>query len=85
MCVLGADAVDKDAALTVFTNGLITALAGTVFEVYPRHRWTGADRAIDRCGLWESAHGLGSATYARCMCTLAAVGPEPANGGFSRG
>jgi hypothetical protein len=50
MYVLGADDVDKDAALSVFTNGLITALAGTVFEVYPRHRWTGADLAIDRCG-----------------------------------
>jgi hypothetical protein len=80
MYVLGADAVDKDAALSVFTNGLITALAGTVFEVYPRHRWTGADLAIDRCGLLESVHGLGSATYARYMRLLAVVAHEPATG-----
>jgi len=80
MYVLGADAVDKDAALSVFTNGLITAFAGTVFEVYPRHRWTSADLAIDRCGLLESVHGLGSATYARYMRLLAVVAHEPATG-----
>ena len=51
-----------------------------MFEAYPRHRWTGADLAIDRCGLLESVHGLGSATYARYMRLLAVVAHEPATG-----
>ena len=48
-------------------NGLVTALAGQMFELYPRSRWCGADISIDRCGLLESVHQLGSGTYRRFM------------------
>ena len=36
-------------------NGLVTALAGSQFEVYPRHRWTGAD--ISFRPLWPAGGG----------------------------
>ena len=51
-------------------NGLVTALAGSQFEVYPRHRWTGADVAFDRCGLLEAVHGLGRGAYNRFLQLL---------------
>ena len=59
--------LDPEHALQIVCNGLITALAGTMFEIYPRHRWTGSDIALDRVGLLESVHNLGSSTYSRFL------------------
>jgi len=59
--------IDVAAAKTVIANGLITALAGSMYEVYPRHRWVGADIAVDRCSLLCLVHGLGPGAYARYM------------------
>ena len=52
------------------TNGIVTALTGSAFELYPRHRWTGADLAIDRCGLLEAVHGLGSGAYRQFLAIV---------------
>ena len=41
--------------------------------MYPRHRWVGADVALDQFGLMESVHGLASATY---MAMLENWGPS---------
>lgn len=73
-----APEVDNVTAERIVANGLITALAGTMFELYPRHRWTGSDLATDRCGLLEVVHGLGSATYARYMAMLGERKPQGA-------
>ena len=69
--------VPQDSSLTPdameeqLANGLVTALAGAQYDSYPRHRWTGADLAVDQCGLLESVHRLGSGTYARFLDLLA--------------
>ena len=55
-------------------NGLVTALAGSQFEVYPRHRWTGADISFDRCGLLEAVHGLGAGAYRQFLQLLGEAG-----------
>jgi len=60
-------AISPQLALDVLCNGLVTALAGSAFHVYPRHRWTGADLSLDRCGILEAVHRLGSGAYARFM------------------
>ena len=39
--------------------------------VYPRHRWTGADRSLDWVGSLESCHGLFTATYTHFLKLLA--------------
>ena len=59
--------LSQEKAVAMVSNGLVTALAGHMFELYPRHRWCGADLAVDRCGLLECVHGLGSGAYARYM------------------
>ena len=41
-------ALTPEKAEVVVANGLVTALAGHVFELYPRSRWCGADLALDR-------------------------------------
>lgn len=69
-----AASVDEDSARKVVANGLITALAGTMFEQYPRHRWVGADIAVDRCTLLCLVHNLGRGAYARYMGNF---GPGP--------
>ena len=58
----------------MLANGLVTALAGAQFEVYPRHRWTGADIAFDRCGLLEAVHGLGAGAYRQFLKLLGEAG-----------
>lgn len=59
--------IDPAVAKKGVANGLITALAGTMYEQYPRHRWVGADIAVDRCGLLCLVHSLGRGAYMRYM------------------
>lgn len=47
------------------TVGLIVALCSTPPQVYPRHRWTGADLTMDRFGIIEACHKLLSTTMLR--------------------
>ena len=42
-------------------NALVLGLTGTLFRVYPRHRWLGADITVDQIALCQSVHGLASA------------------------
>ena len=44
------------------------------FKLYPRHRWCGADLAIDRCGILEAVHELGSGAYTHFF---GLAGPSP--------
>ena len=66
-----------DAAEDMVANGLVTALAGAQYDVYPRHRWTGADLAVDQCGLLEAVHCLGSSSYARFLDLLSGTETAP--------
>lgn len=56
------------------TAGLITAMCASQPEVYPRHRWTGADISTDRLGVLESCHQLLSTSYRRFLASF-----EPAS------
>lgn len=47
------------------TAGLVTALCASQPHIYPRHRWTGADLAVDALAVFEACHGLLSSTYRR--------------------
>ena len=51
-------------------NGLVRALAGSMFQTYPRHRWVGHDLAADRCGLLAVCHNLGPGTYKQFMSLI---------------
>lgn len=55
----------EEAMLEHVTAGLVTALAASQPELYPRHRWTGADLATDSLGIIETVHQLLSTTYVR--------------------
>lgn len=57
--------VDHDLLLEHVASGLISALCSAQPEVYPRHRWTGADLTTDRFGVLESCHKLLSSTFLR--------------------
>ena len=59
--------MDVAIAKATIANGLVTALAGCMHELYPRHRWVGADIAVDRCGLLCAVHDLGRGAYMRYM------------------
>ena len=48
-------------------NKPILSLTGTLFQVYPRHRWLGADCTVEQVALCEAVHGLASQTFARLL------------------
>lgn len=68
------EATNQSTLLEHVTAGLITALCASQPEVYPRHRWTGADISTDRLGVLESCHRLLSTTYLRFLASY-----EPAS------
>ena len=45
------------------TQSLILGLTGTLFRLYPRHRWVGADATTDQVGMLQAVHGLGTAAF----------------------
>lgn len=60
-----APELTEEAHLQRVTNGLIAALCASQPQTYPRHRWTGADLAIDCLAIIEACHGLLSSTWKR--------------------
>ena len=76
MYVPSTSTMTAEEAERIVCNGLVTVLAGHMFELYPRSRWCGADLAVDRCGLLESAHGLGFGTYKRFISLMGGQVPE---------
>eukprot|EP00971_Amphidinium_carterae_P286096 5680770-Amphidinium_carterae.1 len=48
----------KQAACSAVSAALIQAYASCKPPIYPRHRWTGADAAIDWVASFQSCHGL---------------------------
>ena len=52
----------EDQILENLCTGLLLSLAGSLFSIYPRHRWLGADATVEQVGLCEAVHGLLSTT-----------------------
>ena len=59
--------VCPDSIAETMANGIMSVLAGTKFAVLNRSRWRGADLAIDRVGILEAVHRLGSTSYKRML------------------
>ena len=55
--------VDRHRITSIVADSLAVLLAGCNMTVYPRHRWTKADRALDEVCLLEGIHGLGSMAW----------------------
>ena len=56
---------NKKAISRLLEAGLSHALVGKKPSVWARHRWTGADRAVEELGRLECVHGLLRPTYKR--------------------
>lgn len=65
----GAPERSKEAYLDHVTSGLIASLCAAQPATYPRHRWTGADLAIDCLGVMEACHRLLSTTFERFVAS----------------
>ena len=60
--------VDQESILANVTTAVLLSLSGSLFRLYPRHRWMGADTSLDQLGLCESVHGLASAAFKEVFC-----------------
>ena len=75
--------VDLPAVQKNVLEAATNAISRSNFHVFPRHRWLGADRALDEIGLCEGVFGLCSAAFARMHAP--AGGPVAAGGGLAGG
>ena len=41
---------DRQQVLENLCTGLVLSLAGSLFSIYPRHRWLGADATVEQSG-----------------------------------
>ena len=62
--------VNVAALSNVISFTLVHVLAGTMFTVYPQHRWSGADLAIDQVSIIDACHGLLGRAFSRMMQTM---------------
>ena len=65
------DAISEKQAIDMITNGIMTACCSTNFEILNRSRWLKNEVCIDRCGMLEAIHNLGSGTYRRFVALMA--------------
>lgn len=56
---------DEEMLASKVASAVVAALCSAQPSIYPRHRWTGADLAMDSLGLIESVHRLLSTTFLR--------------------
>ena len=77
---------NPDAIAAVIAKGLVQVAASSKYTMWPRHRWTKADRALDEICILEACHGLASATFPRWVHRVsnkvAAPPPSDAFDGF---
>ena len=69
--------IDTNTLTKKLCKSLLLALTGSLYRVYPRHRWVGADASIEQIGLVEAIHGLCSAAYAVFLRDFPAGQPGP--------
>ncbi len=55
--------IDSERLSDVIAKGLVFALSSAQPHLWPRHRWLGADLAVEEVGRLECVHGLLSATF----------------------
>ena len=55
----------EEAVAEYVSLGLVVALCSAQPKLYPRHRWTGADIAVDELAILEACHRLMSSTFFR--------------------
>jgi hypothetical protein len=60
-------ATDNKKVRTKLVSLVVWALTSRAPPTYPRHRWTGADEALDYVGLMQSVHGLASSAFLRWL------------------
>ena len=59
--------VDEAKLRKQVVTALLMCLGGRAFRVYPRHRWIGADAALDQVGICLAIHSLASQTYSQMV------------------
>ena len=53
--------------LQTVVSGLCYALCNSQFSLYPRHRWLGADQAVDQVSMLQAIFGLATAVYQKFL------------------
>ena len=71
--------VDRKKLVQKLQNGLCVAMVGTKPSFWPRHRWTGADVALDELARMEAIHSLLSHTYKRFIQSHSCPSHGPAD------
>jgi len=61
----GSGPSERREIVEYLTLGLTVALCSAQPSLYPRHRWTGADIAVDELSIMEGCHKLMSTTFLR--------------------
>eukprot|EP00971_Amphidinium_carterae_P221381 4395057-Amphidinium_carterae.1 len=78
----------KAEAIQLVTQTLLKVLSSCMPPIYPRHRWTGADKAVKWVGLWDAVHSLLHPVYKKFLqlvhhstgssnVTISSSGQEP--------
>ena len=60
----------QDSIAETLANGIMSVPTGTKFAIMNKGRWRGTDLAIDRVGILEAVHRLGSISYNRVLQTI---------------
>ena len=68
------DTPSRHHVATVAAQALVSAFLHKRLELYPRHRWTGADVATDQAAGMEACHGLMGRAYRRFLASIAGKG-----------
>ena len=79
------DLKDVNTIAEKMCTGLVNGLCSRNLTVYQRHRWVGADMAIDDVGIIESCHQLLSSTYRRFLTNMKAGARRAEAGAHERG
>eukprot|EP00971_Amphidinium_carterae_P036653 720348-Amphidinium_carterae.1 len=53
--------------IQLVTQTLLKVLSSCMPPIYPRHRWTGADKAVKWVGLWDAVHSLLHPVYKKFL------------------
>ncbi|CAK0819338.1 unnamed protein product, partial [Prorocentrum cordatum] len=77
--------VDRDRVSDIVSSALIQVGASCKYTLWPRHRWTKSDEAMDQVLLLEACHGLCSATYPQFASRIVHASRGPAIPSYSTG
>ena len=74
-----AQALDRNQLVRLIVRCLVCCCCSRNFRLYPRHRWTGADAAVDDIGLLVCIHQLMGPVYNRFVQMSESRGTEPSD------